>query len=152
MFDPKTMLLCHTLNELAARLDDPTQTTVWQEAHLALTAAEVEEQDLLDVVTLEDGDGLKALLAHWASPQGLLPAHDRGILKRALKAFRKRLKLNRLDEESRLGGAFSKGLKSDTVAITPPDQIPAAIWQELARQGRLVDAKQGMYELPPDAP
>ena len=152
MFDPTTMLLCHTLNDLAARLDDPTQTTVWQEARLALSAAEATEEELLAVVTLEDGDGLKALLAHWSSPQGLLPLHDRGLLKRAMKAYRKRLKLNRLDEQSRLGGPFSKGLKSDIVAIRPPDQIPAAIWQELARQGRLIDAKQGMYELPPDAP
>ena len=151
MFDPKTMLLSHTLNELAARLDDPTQTTVWQEARLTLTAAEADEEDLLYAVEAEDGDALKALVDGWNSGKGLLPLHDRGILKRALKAFRKRLKLNRLDEESRLGGAFSQGLKSNVVAITPPDQIPSAIWQELARQGRLVDAKLGMYELPPEA-
>ncbi len=152
MFDPKTMLLCHALTELASRLDDPSQTTVWQEARLALTAAEADEEDLLYAVEAEDGDALKALLEGWRSGKGLLPLHDRGILKRAMKAYRKRLKLNRLDDESRLGGAFSKGQASNVVAITPPDQIPAPIWQELARQGRLVDAKQGMYELPPDAP
>ena len=39
-------------------------------------------------------------------------------LKRALKAFRKRLKLTRLDDESKLGGgAMSGGSASSVVAI-----------------------------------
>ena len=46
-------------------------------------------------------------------------------LKRALKAFKKRLKLTRLDEESRLSKSpLSKGA-SGIVAITPPTVPPA---------------------------
>ncbi len=69
-------------------------------------------------------------------------------LRLAMKAFRKRLKLTRLDDESRMGyGPMSSGQKSGVVAITPPDQFPAAVWQELARQGRLKHDQGGMYSL-----
>jgi hypothetical protein len=69
-------------------------------------------------------------------------------LKLAMKAFRKRLKLNRLDDESRMGyGPMSTGGKSGVIAIRPPDQYPDAIWQELARQGKLKHAGGGLYQL-----
>lgn len=69
-------------------------------------------------------------------------------LKAALKAFRKRLNLMRLDEESTFGGGpMSGGRSSGILAITPPDQYPDAVWEELARQGKLCYAGQGLYEL-----
>jgi hypothetical protein len=69
-------------------------------------------------------------------------------LKAALKAFRKRLKLTQLDDQSRIGvGPMSSGRPSGIVAITPPDQYPDAVWEELARQGKLKRAGSGMYEL-----
>ena len=36
---------------------------------------------------------------------------------------------------------------ADIVAITPPDQFPQAVWDELVRQGKLKKAGRGMYEL-----
>ena len=69
-------------------------------------------------------------------------------LKAALKAFRKRLKLTQLDDQSRIGrGPMSGGHQSGIVAITPPDQFPEAVWEELARQGKVKQAGNGMYEL-----
>ena len=69
-------------------------------------------------------------------------------LRNALKAFKKRLKLARLDDESRLGrGAMTSGSKSGIVAITPPHQYPRAVWDELVKQGRLKYSGQGVYEL-----
>ena len=69
-------------------------------------------------------------------------------LKSALKAFRKRLKLTQLDDQSRLGyGPMTGGQQSSIVAITPPDQFPAAVWEELARQGKLKRAGSGTYAL-----
>ena len=80
-----------------------------------------------------------------ASPSGF----DHAQLKNALKAFKKRLKLTRLDEESRLGhGAMSSGGKSGIVAITPPTRYPQAVWDELVRRGKLRRAGHGLYELP----
>ncbi|MDA1280938.1 MAG: hypothetical protein O3B95_13045 [Chloroflexi bacterium] len=69
-------------------------------------------------------------------------------LKRAFKAFKKRLKTTRLDDESRLGhGPMSAGGGSGVVAITPPDQFSKAVWEELVQQGKLKHATHGMYEL-----
>lgn len=68
-------------------------------------------------------------------------------LKKAYKAFKKRLKLTRLDDESRLGrGAMSGGGKSSIQAIQPPHQYPKAVWDELVRQGRLRHVGHGLYE------
>ena len=70
------------------------------------------------------------------------------VLKSALKAFKKRLKLTALDDDSRLGkGVFSAG-PTGIFAIRPPSQFPPEVWQELCRQGRLRDSGHGLYELP----
>ena len=69
-------------------------------------------------------------------------------LRLAMKAFRKRLKLTRLDDESRMGyGPTSSGQRSRVVAIRPPDQFSDAIWQELAKQGKLKRDGGGLYSL-----
>ncbi len=69
-------------------------------------------------------------------------------LRLAMKAFRKKLKLTRLDEESRLGyGPTSKGEKSSIGAITPPYQFPKAVWKELARQGKLKQETSTLYSM-----
>lgn len=73
-------------------------------------------------------------------------SHD--ALKHAMRAFKKRLKLTRLDQESRLGHrAMTGGKKSDVMAILPPREIPRQVWDELVRQGKLRDAGGGFYEM-----
>ena len=69
-------------------------------------------------------------------------------VKKAYKAFKKRLKLARLDDESRLGrGAMSSGGKSGIQAVPAPNQYPKAVWDELVRQGKLRYVGQGLYEI-----
>ncbi len=69
-------------------------------------------------------------------------------LRLAMKAFRKRLKLTRLDDESRMGyGPTSSGQKSGIVAITPPNQFSQDVWLELAKQGKLKRDRGGLYSL-----
>jgi hypothetical protein len=68
-------------------------------------------------------------------------------LKSALKAFKKRLKLTRLDNESRLSGGLLSGRAGDIVAISPPNQFPQAVWDELVRQGKLKKMGGGTYGL-----
>jgi len=69
-------------------------------------------------------------------------------LKLALKAFKKRLKLTRLDAESKIGvGPMSSGANWGIVAIMPPNQYPRSVWDELVKLGKLKNAGQGMYSL-----
>jgi hypothetical protein len=73
---------------------------------------------------------------------------DPAQLRTAMKAFKKRLKLTRLDDESRLGhGAMTSGGRSGIVAIAPPARYPQPVWDELVRQGKLRRAGHGLYEL-----
>jgi hypothetical protein len=70
-------------------------------------------------------------------------------IKSAYNAFKKRWKLTRLDQESRIGrNPMSSGQSSSIAGIVPPDQFPRAIWDELVKQGRLKYAGQGFYSMP----
>lgn len=83
-----------------------------------------------------------------APPSGQPPAFTPGDLKGALKAFKKRLRLMRLDKESgKIGGPLSTGKASGIVAINPPTQFPREIWDELVKQGKLKYEGHGLYEL-----
>jgi hypothetical protein len=67
--------------------------------------------------------------------------------KRAYKAFKKRLKLARLDDESGL----SKGSKRSGIAgITPPAGFAAGVWEELVAEGKLKREGGGTYSLAQD--
>lgn len=69
-------------------------------------------------------------------------------LQRAMKALKKRLKLTRLDDESRLGhDPMSKGGRSGVVAVRPPNQYPPEVWQALEAKGRIRGDRHGLYEI-----
>lgn len=69
-------------------------------------------------------------------------------LKQALKAFKKRLKLTRLDSESKVGhGPMSSGPGWGVTAISPPNQYPASVWEDLVQHGKLKREGQGLYSL-----
>jgi hypothetical protein len=64
--------------------------------------------------------------------------------KRAFKAFKKKLKLTRLDDQSGL----SHGTKTSRVGgITPPPGHPAGVWDELVHEGKLRNEGHGIYAL-----
>ncbi len=70
-------------------------------------------------------------------------------LKLALKAFKKRLKLKRLDDESKLTSrALTGGHKSEIAAIQPPSDWGREVWEALADRGDLRRAGPGFYSLP----
>ena len=145
VFDPSTQLLCTLLAPLAEGT-----SADWASARAALDAAGEAQGELLAIVEARDGAALAQLLQAWASGKSLRPVHDRDVLKKAVKAFRKRLKLVRLDEESRIGGAFSKGERSGITGVAPPDAFGPDVWAELVRVGRMIDVGRGVLELPPE--
>jgi hypothetical protein len=87
------------------------------------------------------------------SPDDIIQRNDDGTftketLKRALKALKKRLKITRLDDESRLGhDAMSTGSGSTICAVRPPDQYPPEVWQALEEKGRVRSDREGLYEV-----
>jgi hypothetical protein len=81
-------------------------------------------------------------------------------LRTALKAFRKRLKMMQLEDDSKLGHSPLTGQKSTVTAIRPPSGFGKEIWEELATKGVLKYDGGGLYMLtgkdlpnpPPTAP
>jgi hypothetical protein len=149
MFDPQMHLVKTLVVALVGEGEPPDEA--WVHARHALGAAGVDEPDLAAAIEARDLDALRAIVDGWHSGQRLLPVHDREVLKRALKAYRKSFKVTRLDAESSLGGGpFSSGRHSGISGITPPPRYPPDVWEELARQGRLIACGNGVYELPPE--
>jgi len=149
MFDPMMTLLSQRLIEVVTDVANGGDAT-WDIARQALTTAGDKDEELAAIVAEEDRDALRVVTEEWGAGKRLLPESDRGVLKRALKAYRKRLKLTQLDAESSIGGGpMSSGRPSGILGITPPERYPCEVWDELVRQGRLQNAGQGMYELPP---
>ena len=70
-------------------------------------------------------------------------------LKGAFKAFKKRLKLTRLDDESKLGHSPLTGARTRVISIQPPVGFGKEIWEELADKGFLKRDGVGFYELVP---
>lgn len=68
-------------------------------------------------------------------------------LKKALKAFKKRMKLTQLDDDSRLGHSPLTGVKSQIVSIQPPHGFTREVWEQLADQGFLKRDGGGFYTL-----
>lgn len=71
-------------------------------------------------------------------------------LNRALSAFKKRLKLTRLDQESKLGASrpMTGGKKTEGLGIVPPNQFPMDCYRELAARGKIKDMGGGFYTMP----
>jgi len=101
-------------------------------------------------VSVSDGRTIAQAKAERAAAGGY-DGLDEANLKRALRAFRSKLKNLRREDESRLGGRYtSAGRKSGITAITPPDEYPGPVWDKLVELRRLNRAGQGLYELPED--
>ena len=58
-------------------------------------------------------------------------------LKKALKAFKKRMKLTQLDDDSKLGHSPLTGSRSKVISMQPPAGFGKEIWEELAEKGYL---------------
>jgi hypothetical protein len=153
VIDPRCDLVSRILKDVVAQLQLGVATDkAWAEASRAFAMAqEKEDVELFVAIEEKDLDALRKIVWQWASGERKLIEHDREVLKRALKAFRKRLNLARLDAESTMGhGPMSKGMESSIVGVRAPDQYPQEVWDELVRQKRLLAGRDGVYELPPE--
>lgn len=98
--------------------------------------------------SLADGRTIAEMQAQ-KQAEGGYDSLESGNLKRAMNEFKRKLKSMKRDDESRLSGRYTtKGISSGIVAITPPKEFPATVWEELVRQGRLKKAGGGTYSMP----
>ncbi|MDZ4773700.1 MAG: hypothetical protein SGI72_11270 [Planctomycetota bacterium] len=153
MFDSQMALLSKFLTQCLLDAErDPTSAEPWAKARQAIGQAVAKEPDVVAAIETKDAPALRAIILQWESGKRLLPEQDRETLKRAIKAFRKSMKVTRLDAESSINAnAMTSGRASSIVGIVPPPRYPREVWDELVRQGRLRGGRQGIYELPPDA-
>jgi len=153
MKDPRFELFSRELLDIVAMLDGGADADkMWGLANQAFQVArEDADIELFVAIDERDLDTLRTILRGWESDERTLSEHDRGVLKRALKAFRKRLRLVRLDAESSVGGGpMSSGRHSSIVGVSAPDTYPQEVWDILVRQKRLIEGSDGNYELPPE--
>ncbi len=136
----------------------------WQLVERLLQRMPVDAAEATRVCAARDVAGLDALVARLENPAAPKPAGNtadaasptspasqptKDELHKALRAFRKRLKVMRLADESRLSGRLlTKGQESEIDAIQPPHEFADEVWRTLAREGRLTHTGQGFYSLP----
>ncbi len=145
--------LRETTDAITSAADPMKIMDQWMLAGRLLSRFPVDKAEADRVLRERDAAGLDALVAALEHPT---PKQDEPAaevspdeMAHALKAFRKRLKVLRLADESKLGGRYtSGGRKSKIDAIEPPNEFGPAVWKALAKAGKLKDTGGGFYAEP----
>ena len=145
-------LLCNKLRALVAELEgehEEAAASIWRRMELALERAGAEEDADIALPVLDRSVAeMRAVFEGWANGSIHLPEWDNAVLKRALKAYRKSLKVMRLDDEiTGSRNPLSKGTESGILGVRPPEQYPQEVWDMLVAQGKLRDGGHGLLEL-----
>lgn len=150
--DPTTLAKLDELLAAIRAYDDPRRAAgEWKQVYRLLQKTELPAARVAGVVGMRDVAELAGLFDELQSPAvaaALPDAPSFDSCRKALHAFRQRLSLTVLDEESKLGrNPLTKGAKSSVAGIVPPREWPEPVWQELVRQGELRYTGHGCYEL-----
>ncbi len=114
----------------------------------------LDQAEVARVCEARDPVGLDVLIPRLENPTAQQePKPDPAIaavtheeMKAAMHAFNKRLKLARLNDESRLGGHYTTtGRASQIDAIVPPSEYEPPVWKALVAAGRLRYTGEGFY-------
>ncbi len=152
MSDESNWLLITRLRAAAdavrAATDPAAATSAWRSADVAVAAAgAADEADIALPVMERSLADLDALLDGWATRRRPLSAWDQAVLKRAMKAFHRRLDLTRGDDEvSSSRNPLTRGGSSAISGVRPPEKYSDDIWALLVAQGRLAEAGDGVLE------
>ena len=146
-----------TLDELLAAINafpDPRRASAeWKKLFKALEKADLLDSHAKHMIGMRDA----VAMAHFfdelrtadAAPVASDAAIDEATLKRAMRAFRKRLSLTVLDDESKLGRSpLTKGADSSRATIAPPIEWSDDVWMALVHQGKLRYVGHGLFGLP----
>lgn len=138
--------------DIAAAKDGFKIVDAWALAERLTLRLPVDLDEASRVFKEKDADGLLAIIDRLENPpkkqEAELPEFHHDDLAAAMRAFKKRLKIIRLNDESKLGGRYTSGGRTSKVdAIEPPTEFDPQIWKVLARDGRLTDTGGGFYAL-----
>jgi hypothetical protein len=152
-----------SLVEKLREYDDPRHASrEWKSALNLLRKCDLDQNRVANVVAGRNMKGLEELIEQLANDVKPRPL-DSGTelpnefteedLSSAMKAFRKRLKFTRLDDESQINNRnpLSRGQESRIDCIYPPFEWPKEVWQCLAKRGKLSYVGNGFYELGPQS-
>ena len=154
--DPTTIAKLDELLTAIRGYDDPRRAGgEWKQVYRLLQKTDLPGAGVTHVVGMRDAVRLAELIAQLRSPAPASVSAPADVpsaetCRRALRAFRKRRALTRLDDESQINShsPLTKGADSHAAcAIVPPDDWPESVWQELVRQGRLRYIGHGCYDL-----
>jgi hypothetical protein len=151
--DGQTLQKLTELRTAIAGYPDPRRAAdEWKQVYKLLVSAQVPAGRVGGVVGMRSLAGLDELLASLENPQAAAQAApdapDDDTCRRAYAAFKKRLSLTVLDEESKLGRSpLTKGAATSAAAIEPPVEWPRSVWDELVRRGKLRYIGHGFYSL-----
>lgn len=138
------------VGELEADEGDHRRSPLWNQTLNLLKRTEAPQKTVINVVAGRNLAALRELVDNLVSPPAPYdgPEVDPEQMRLAMRAFRERLKLVKLDHESKLGRSpLTSGKSADIDAIIAPREFPDEIWQALVRAGKLRDAGGGFYEL-----
>ena len=144
------------LRQLATEINKGPASAMqaWPVIARLLSRMPLDQAEVARVCEARDPVGLDVLLTRLEKPDAQQePKPDPAIaavtheeMKAALHAFNKRLKLARLNDESRLGGRYTSGGRESKIdAIQPPSEYPPSVWKALVAAGRLRYTGDGFY-------
>ena len=146
------------LVQLRAELEDGAEPATWGRTQKLLLSIKADPSETARAVMGRDLPTLDHLLAtlqgHETDPlppeeEETLPEFPEEELRKAMKAFRKRLKLTKLDHESKLGHSpLTSGKDAAFDSILPPNEFDEDIWRVLVKRGSLEELGYGFYRLP----
>lgn len=155
--DPDTIAKLDELMAAIRGYPDPRRAAdEWKQVYRLLQKSGLPAGRVTHVVGMRDLAALSAMVDALRAPADAAAPLEPGTeipdaetCRRALRTFRKRLSLTRLDDESRISShnPLSKGEPSRITAMEPPNEYPPAVWRELIRQGKLRDIGHGFLEL-----
>lgn len=131
----------------------------WGAIQRLLVKAGADVSNVGRAVATRDLDLIDHLIAKMRDPELELPSEEpqvddgveipEDVLRDAMRAYRKRVKLTKLDHESKLARSpLSSGKDADFDAIIPPNQYPPEVWRALVKRGELESTGQGFYKIP----
>ena len=137
--------------EIAESGDGLKIVDAWGVVARLLPRATTDPAEAQRILEAQDAEGLGRLIDAIENPAPKASGDDFADVthddkKAALRAFHKRLKLARLNDESKLGGRYTSGGKTSKIdAVEAPREFPERVWKALVADGTLRDTGGGFY-------